>query len=236
MTPPCVDEAAARGASTYRRSAAHYGETIAANPESRSRPRLSLERIVNEALAVLDEEGLDDLTTRNLARRLGVTQPALYSHVANLDELRAAVAARGAEELSGIVREAVAGKLADEALGAMAHAYRDYVRAHPDRYLVQLSAPRTEAHLEATSLAADAVRDVLRSYGLEEHQVLEAHVAFRAAVHGFVHLEARDALAARPATPDGHFDFFVELFAAGLRAIAPTRARRRRRPVKRTHT
>jgi AcrR family transcriptional regulator len=190
------------------------------------RGRLTVDRIVDEALAIIDDEGLSNLTTRNLARRLSVTQPALYAHVAGLDELRAAVAARGAAALSGAVATAVAGLAGDEAVRAMAHAYRSYVQRHPDRYLLQLSAPRTDAYLAATATAAEAVRGVLRSYGLEEHQVVEAHVAFRAAVHGFVHLEARDALAARPATPDGHFDFFVELFAAGLRAIAPTPASR----------
>jgi hypothetical protein len=48
---------------------------------------------------------------------------------------------------------------------------------------------------------------------------LEAHVAFRAAVHGFVHLEARDALAAR-ASADEHFEFFLRIFAAGLHELA----------------
>lgn len=195
---------------------------------ARRRPGLTVDGIVDAALSLLDDEGIDDLTTTKVARRLGVSQPALYSHVTNLDELRSAVAARGAEELSGLVREAVGGKVRDHALRAMAHAYRGYVRAHPDRYLLQLSAPRTAAYADANERAAEAVREVLRSYGLEEGQVLEAHVAFRAAVHGFVHLEARDALASRPAAPDEHFDFFLELFAAGLRTIAPVSRRRGR--------
>jgi hypothetical protein len=62
---------------------------------------------------------------------------------------------------------------------------------------------------------------VLRRFGLTETQVVETHVAFRAAVHGFVHLEARKALAADASRADEHFDFFVGLLAAGLRAIAP---------------
>jgi AcrR family transcriptional regulator len=195
----------------------------------RTRPRLSVEVIVDTALKVLDDEGLDNLTTTNVARRLGVTQPALYSHMASLDELRRAVATRGAQELSALVRQAVQGKEADDALYAMAHAYREYVRRHPDRYLLQLSAPRSSAYSRAMERAAEAVRGVLRSYGLAEDQVREAHVAFRAAVHGFVHLEARDALPARPARANDHFDSFLALFAAGLRAIAPPQDARRGR-------
>jgi AcrR family transcriptional regulator len=182
-----------------------------------------VEAIVDAALEVIDDEGADNLTTTSVARRLGVSQPALYSHITGLDELRGAVAARGAQELSERVRDAVMGKVEDDALFAMAHAYRDYVSRHPGRYLVQLSAPRSAATLAATERSAGAVRAVLRSYRLTEEQVLEAHVAFRAAVHGFVHLEARGALSARPLPAGEHFDFFVGLFAAGLRTIASPR-------------
>ena len=184
-----------------------------------TRPRLTVDGIVEAALVLLDDEGVDQLTTINLARRLGVTQPALYGHVRGLDQLRALVAARGAQELSDRVRTAVAGRTGDEALQAMAHTYRGYVREHPDRYLIQVSATRAPEYRSALELAAEAVRDVLRSFGLSEGQVLEAHVAFRAAVHGFVHLEARDALASR-ASADEHFAFFLQIFAAGLHQLA----------------
>lgn len=183
-----------------------------------TRPRLTVDGIVDAALVLLDDEGIEQLTTINLARRLGVTQPALYGHVRGLEQLRALVAARGAQDLSDRVRTAVAGRTGDEALQAMAHTYRDYVREHPDRYLVQVSATRAPEYRSALELAAEAVRQVLRSFGLSEEQVLEAHVAFRAAVHGFVHLEAREALAAR-ASADEHFEFFVQLFSAGLHAL-----------------
>jgi AcrR family transcriptional regulator len=186
----------------------------------RQRPRLSVDDIVDAALWILDEEGLDGLRTTNVAKRLGVSQPALYSHLASLDELRAAVSARGAAELSDRVRSAVGDRVGDDAVRAMARAYRDYVRQHPDRYLLQLSAPRTPAYTEATERAAEAVRSVLRSYGLDDEQVRQSHLAFRAAVHGFVHLEARDALGSGTDAPDAHFDFFIDLYAAGLRSLA----------------
>lgn len=169
---------------------------------------------------MLDDQGLENLTTTNVARRLGVTQPALYSHIANLDDLRRAVATHGAQELSTLVRTAVTDLEGDEALYAMAHAYREYVRRNPDRYLLQLSAPRSPALTRAMQRSAEAVRGVLRSYGLDDNQVRESHVAFRAAVHGFCHLEARDALPARPAKANDDFDAFISLFSAGLRAIA----------------
>lgn len=52
-----------------------------------ARPRLSRPRVVHEAVALVDEDGLDALTMRNLADRLGVQAMALYKHVANRDHL-----------------------------------------------------------------------------------------------------------------------------------------------------
>ena len=48
-------------------------------------------RIVEEALALLNEVGIDKLSTRKLAERLGVQQPALYWHFRNKSALLDAV-------------------------------------------------------------------------------------------------------------------------------------------------
>ena len=44
-------------------------------------------RVVDEALAVADADGLEGLSMRTLAQRLGVVPMALYKHVANKDDL-----------------------------------------------------------------------------------------------------------------------------------------------------
>jgi TetR/AcrR family transcriptional regulator, tetracycline repressor protein len=57
-----------------------------------SRNNLSDERILQEALALVDELGLDGLTTRALGRRLGVDSTAVYRHFRSRDELLSAIA------------------------------------------------------------------------------------------------------------------------------------------------
>jgi TetR/AcrR family tetracycline transcriptional repressor len=52
---------------------------------------------VREALALLDEVGLDGVSTRAVARRLGVEQPSLYWHFKNKQELLAAMATAALE-------------------------------------------------------------------------------------------------------------------------------------------
>ena len=53
---------------------------------------LDKQRIVEEAVALLDDDGLDGLTLRKLAKRLDVQAPTLYWHVPNTAALITAVA------------------------------------------------------------------------------------------------------------------------------------------------
>jgi TetR/AcrR family transcriptional regulator, tetracycline repressor protein len=58
-----------------------------------ARPKVELSRaaIVERALTVMDAEGPDAITIRRIANEFGVTPMALYWHVANKDELLAAM-------------------------------------------------------------------------------------------------------------------------------------------------
>jgi TetR/AcrR family transcriptional regulator, tetracycline repressor protein len=61
-------------------------------PAARGRPpRLSRERIVDAALALIDRVGVDGLTMRALAKDLGVDPMAVYRHVRDKDDLLAAM-------------------------------------------------------------------------------------------------------------------------------------------------
>ena len=51
------------------------------------RPRLSRERVLEGAMAVADEGGIDALTIRSLAQTLGVKPMSVYYYVANKDEI-----------------------------------------------------------------------------------------------------------------------------------------------------
>jgi TetR/AcrR family tetracycline transcriptional repressor len=65
--------------------------------ESQRQKRLDREQVVRAALALLDEVGLDELTMRRLAERLGIQAASLYRHVRDKDELLALLA----DEITG---------------------------------------------------------------------------------------------------------------------------------------
>ncbi|WFE40456.1 TetR/AcrR family transcriptional regulator C-terminal domain-containing protein [Micromonospora sp. WMMD998] len=56
-------------------------------PRARRKPPLTIERIVDAAVDLLDRDGVDGLTMRRLALRLDVTATALYWHVRTKDDV-----------------------------------------------------------------------------------------------------------------------------------------------------
>ncbi|HAS1323362.1 TPA: TetR family transcriptional regulator, partial [Enterobacter hormaechei] len=54
--------------------------------------RLNRESVIDAALELLNETGIDGLTTRKLAQKLGIEQPTLYWHVKNKRALLDALA------------------------------------------------------------------------------------------------------------------------------------------------
>ena len=114
------------------------------------------ERIVAVALELLDEMGLDGLTLRRLAERLGIRAPTLYWHVRNKRELLDLLAAAILEEALASWREPRPGQPWWEWLAARARVMRTALLAHRDSALVVSgnrptgsSLPGIERQLEA---------------------------------------------------------------------------------------
>jgi AcrR family transcriptional regulator len=173
------------------------------------RAGLSTELVVAAAAELADERGFDGVTLALLAERLGVRPPSLYAHVRGLDDLRARLAARGAEQLAVRLEAAAAGLAGGEALAAVANAYRAYAHAHPGAYAALQRASGSDApDGEAAARAVAVVLAVLSGYGLRGDPALHATRAIRAALHGFVLLEAQE---------DASFAKLVSLLDSGLR-------------------
>ncbi len=65
-------------------------------------------QIVRESIAIIAEEGIQSLTTKNLAARVGVTEPALYRHFAGKSAILSAVIDQF-DSISASVMASVAG-------------------------------------------------------------------------------------------------------------------------------
>jgi TetR/AcrR family transcriptional regulator, tetracycline repressor protein len=105
---------------------------------------LDKERIVSEAITLLDEGGLDGLTLRKLAQRLGVQAPTLYWHIRNKAALVTALAEAILQDLATLTAPPDDEPWQQWLIG-VAERLRQAMRAHPDGARVV-----SAAHLSVT--------------------------------------------------------------------------------------
>ncbi len=200
------------------------------------RAGLSAPVVVAEAARLVDELGPHHLTMAAVAQRFGVAVPSLYKHVSGIEDLQNRLAALAVGELGEAVAVAAVGKAGDDALLAMAVAYRAYATAHPGRYLATLRAPSPEdtEHEAAAAALLQTVFAVLSGYGLVGDDAVDATRMVHSALHGFVSLEAAGSFG-MPQDVDRSYERMVGALEVALasweRRATPDR---RGRPASRT--
>jgi len=134
--------------------------------------RLQPEAVVRAALEVLDRAGLDDLSVRLIAERLGVRGPALYWHFRNkralLDEMAEAMLADRATELGSPAE----GELWWEWLARSARWLRRALLAHRDG--ARVFAGATLPSMPTFLWVMDLTIGVLRRAGFSWNEALRA--------------------------------------------------------------
>ncbi|MBV2354288.1 WHG domain-containing protein [Streptomyces sp. J2-1] len=166
-----------------------------------ARAGITVERLVEAAAELADEAGFESVGLSALARRFGVKDASLYSHVRNLGELRTRLALCAGAELIDRIAEAVAGRAGRDALTAFAGAYRSYALEHPGRYAAtQIRLDRTlTADSPALRRTTEITYGMLRAYDLTEPDLTDAVRLLRSTFHGYCVLEAAGGFgAARP--------------------------------------
>lgn len=135
--------------------------------------RLTRETVVTAALKLAETEGLDAVTIRRLARRLGVTPMALYWHFKSKDEL-----------LLGMAEQVMSGVTADldpawpwhRRLRAMVEALAGVLRTYP--FAVDLlrgvDKNRVDSFLRATNIALELLAEA--GFTLQEGFMISSYL------------------------------------------------------------
>jgi AcrR family transcriptional regulator len=183
----------------------------------RHRVGLDQATVVEAAVRLVDEEGLEQLTLGRLAERLGVRTPSLYNHVAGLRGLKHELVLYCLRDLLDRLLHVTIGKAGAEAIFALADAYRAYAREAPGRYALTLQAPApSDQELQAVAQElVDVIRAVLAPYKLSEEEAIHAIRSLRSIVHGFSSLEVAGGFG-MPVDLDASFHWLINLFIAGL--------------------
>jgi AcrR family transcriptional regulator len=172
-------------------------------------PRTPLSRadVIAEARAMIEADGLDQLSLRRLADRLGVTAPALYAHVASKDDLLQAVTDGELDAILEHLRAREGDPVA--ALREFCHDYVDRALAHPNLYRALSAHPPWRGVVAAGAgdgtgappalsdrlkVVYDAVADAVAGGALRPINPLVALLVLWTAVHGLVEVLLLDVI------------------------------------------
>ena len=161
---------------------------------------------MDQALSVIASEGLDRLSLREVARRLGVSHQAPYKHFPSRDHLLSEVIRRCLNRFAVVLRESGLGKdgaplAPEQAMRGIGEAYLGYAARHPLEYRLMFNTRWPDAAHEL-GLAEDAtaafgvLRDriaALRPDFSEETLDMQAMFIW-SAMHGVVSVIESDAM------------------------------------------
>jgi AcrR family transcriptional regulator len=185
------------------------------------RARLDESAVVAAAARIADADGLEAATLARIAAELGVRPPSLYNHVESHAALMRAVAVGAVEELAAAITGAAVGRAREDAIRAVAVAYRAYALEHPGRYAATVRAPEP-GDAEAESAAAAAVTPlvaIVAGWGIEGDEAIHLVRVIRSALHGFVSIETGGGFGL-PLDLDHSFDLLVDSLVAAIAAQA----------------
>lgn len=170
--------------------------------------RLTQQKIVDVALALIDEQGLAGLTMRALAGRLGVEAMSLYKHFANRDKLFDAVVERIVGELADAEVPAEPEQGWRSYLAGIAKGVRRYARAHPHAFPLVSTRPTEAPWINPPLRSVDWIEAFLRGLqaeGFTDEQVLFAYRSFNSFLLGFLLLETSSMTIHEPLPGDGSY-------------------------------
>jgi AcrR family transcriptional regulator len=145
--------------------------------------------VLDAALVVMEARGLDGVSMRAVAERIGVTPMALYHHVRDKQDLVDGVVERLLSEISLPAPELPW----DERLRALGESLRASARRHPDAFLLLLRRP---AATTAALRVRDAVYATLRDAGVAEPTVPRLERLLSTFMIGFAASESAGRFAA----------------------------------------
>jgi AcrR family transcriptional regulator len=181
---------------------------------SQSRVPLSRERVLDAAIRLADEGGIESLTMRRLARDLGVEAMSLYNHVANKGDLVDAMVDLVVSEIE-LPATSDAWDVAVRECAISAH---EVLLRHPWSCSLVMSSTSTSIVRNARVRYMEWVLGRLREAGFSPELTYHAYHALDSHILGFTLWELGHSGAANAIRGDKDFADFAASFVRELRA------------------
>ncbi|XWN33631.1 MAG: TetR/AcrR family transcriptional regulator [Devosia sp.] len=174
---------------------------------ARKRPTDLKEACLAEALTIIDRDGVESLSMREVSRRLSISHQAPYKHFESRDHILAEVVGRAFDSFAAFLRDRCTAQSPAERLRQMGLAYVDFAEAHPLQYRLMFMTPLPEPakHRDMTarsqqgfSMLLDTLRQSAAAQGAErsEDAIYADAVFILAALHGMASLTSTATLSA----------------------------------------
>lgn len=186
--------------------------------------RLNRTQVIATAIEILEAGGLDALTIPSLSAKLKIRPPSLYNHIESISDLKRELSIFAMRMVCERVDAAIEGNVGDDAVVALARAYRQFAVEHPALYELSIAVPPSndKEWWEPFHRLLRLWTTALEGYGLDRLQTRFAARATRAALHGFVNLEVSGGLL-EDLDVEQSFGEGLKFLLAGLNSVARKR-------------
>ncbi len=185
--------------------------------------------IIEAAMVLFAERGVEQVSTRQIAQRVGISQPSLYAHFATKEALLEEVCTRAFEELSERMRSVLTGPVTVEQMRNLGRVYIDFGLERPDAYRIAFmrehgppggapTGPPLLAGMEAYGLCRNTVVALLAGRVSQSRAEIAAQSQW-ACMHGLVSLllsMPEFPWAERDALIGAHLDFICAALEASF--------------------
>jgi TetR/AcrR family transcriptional regulator, tetracycline repressor protein len=179
-------------------------------PRAAGRRPLSLDLIVTQTLALIDERGIAEASMPTVGERLGVQAMALYRYVNNREELFDAVVERVVNELDDDPQVRAAANSDDWRiyLESLAQGVRRYAIAHPHVFPLVATRPPSAPWVNPPLRSLrwiESMLSTLQRVGFTDDQILFTYRSFNSFLLGYLLLETSAHVLNDPKPGDGSF-------------------------------
>jgi len=180
---------------------------------------LDSQTILNAAVELAEERGLENISLLQIAEKLGVKPPSLYNHLSGLQEISSGIAKLAISRLGDSIRNAAVGRSKGDALSAIASAYRKFAKENPELYkaILRFHDYDDDGIQEAGHAVVRILYQVMEPYHFSGEETVNFVRGFRSALHGFVSLEEAGFFQSAEANVDGSYEQLVSHMISSLR-------------------
>lgn len=185
------------------------------------RAGIDKETIIRSAAQLVNQAGMEQITMKMLADKLGIKPPSLYNHIKGLEDLKKQLMIFGWTQAKEKLLLSLAGVSGYDAIKAMCYAFYDYATENTGLFEVMLwyNKFQNEEAAEATAELLAVIFKVTRSLDIPDNYCFHLIRTFRGFLEGFF-LLVNNGSFGHPLPITDSFEISVNILIAGIKELA----------------